>query len=320
MFTVRGRPAAEERMMKPQLLRLHRWITLAFAIPLAIVIVTGLILSFEPITADRLLTGRSISLASVEAAIAKHDPERKATSLNVRAFENMVVLQAGRGSAPVRIELASGEKVDPARSTWSDTLTTARRLHESLLINASWLVSTATIAMMISMLLGLFMGLPRLRNTLGGWHRVTAWSLAPLLLLSPLTGLALAYGITLTGPPQKIEGAPVSLAEAIKIVAAKHDLASVVWIRPQGGATRARIYDGREANVFAVTKDGLVGGARNWPRAIHEGVWAGVYSGLINVIISIALIGLMITGLWIWARRTFRRRRVSAPVAEGVLG
>jgi uncharacterized iron-regulated membrane protein len=31
--------------MKPLLLRLHRWITLLFAVPLAILIITGLILS-----------------------------------------------------------------------------------------------------------------------------------------------------------------------------------------------------------------------------------------------------------------------------------
>jgi uncharacterized iron-regulated membrane protein len=56
-----------------------------------------------------------------------------------------------------------------------------------------------------------------------------------------------------------------------------------------------------------VTRDGLVPGARNWPRALHEGVWAGVYSGLVNVGTSIALIGLLVTGLTIWARRTLRR-------------
>ncbi len=293
--------------MKPQLLRLHRWITLAFAIPLAVVIVTGLILSFEPIAADRLFTGRSVSLASVEAGMAKHDPERKAAVLTVRAAENTIGLAAGRGVPPIRIDLATGEKVDSARSLWSDTLTTARRLHESLLIDAKWLVDAATVAMLISMVIGLFMGWPRLRNTLGGWHRLTAWSLAPLLLLSPLTGLAIAFGVTFTSPSPKTEGPPVPLAEAVKIVAAKHDLASVVWIRPMGGAMRARLYDGREANVFTVTRNGLVAGERNWPRAIHEGVWAGVYSGLINVITSIALIGLMITGLTIWARRTLRR-------------
>ena len=36
-------------LTKPLLLRLHRWISLIFAIPLAAVIVTGLLLSLPPI-------------------------------------------------------------------------------------------------------------------------------------------------------------------------------------------------------------------------------------------------------------------------------
>ncbi len=89
---------------------------------------------------------------------------------------------------------------------------------------------------------------------------------------------------------------------------AKYDLASVYWIRPMGGAMRARIYDGREARIFTVAKDGLVAGAQSWPRVLHEGNWAGVWSALLNIVTSIAFIGLMVTGIWIWARRTLRMR------------
>jgi uncharacterized iron-regulated membrane protein len=34
--------------MKPWFLKLHRWISLLFALPLVVVLGTGLILSFEP--------------------------------------------------------------------------------------------------------------------------------------------------------------------------------------------------------------------------------------------------------------------------------
>ena len=57
-----------------------------------------------------------------------------------------------------------------------------------------------------------------------------------------------------------------------------------------GGAIRARIYDGREAKVFTVSKDGLIAGQQSWPRALHEGVWAGVWSSVINIITSLALL------------------------------
>lgn len=294
--------------MKPYFLRLHRWITLAFAIPLAIVILTGLVLSVEPILYDRGVTGRSISLAHVEVALSKHDRDKKANTLNIRAYENVVIASEGRGGNAMRIDLTSGNVVPASSTLWSDTFLTMRRLHENLLLDMKWVVDWSTIAMLVSMVFGMLMGWPYFRNTLGGWHRGTAWVLMPLLFLSPLTGLAIAYGITLTSPPTRIDGPPVPLHDAVKIVAAKHDLASVVWIRPQGGAMRARIYDGGQAKVFAVTRGDLVAGPQSWPRALHEGTWAGAWSGLLNVIVSLALIGLMGTGLTIWARRTLRLR------------
>jgi uncharacterized iron-regulated membrane protein len=295
--------------MTPQLLRLHRWITLLTALPLTVIIVSGLMLSFEPMLNDRAFTGRSIETAKVEQALAKFDPDRKASTLNVRAYENTIVLSAGRGTKPTRIDLTTLTEVPAGKTLWSDVLTTTRRLHENLLLDMRWLVDACTIAMTVSMLFGMLMGWPFFRNSLGGWHRGTAWVLSPLLFLSPLTGLAIAYGINFTGPPAKVDGPPVPLQDAVKLVAAKHDLASVVWIRPQGGATRARIYDGRQAKVFAVSRNGLIEGSQSWPRALHEGVWGGFWSGLLNVIVSIALIGLMSTGLLIWGRRTLRMRQ-----------
>ncbi len=278
--------------MKSYLLRFHRWLTLAFAIPLAVIIMTGLVLSFEPIAFDRSVTGRSISLAQVEAALAKHDPDRKANTLNVRAYENVVIAAEGRSNAK-RIDLTTGNLVPATTTLWSDTLLTMRRLHENLLLDHEVdrrLVDDCDAG--VDGASALLMGWPHFRNTLGGWHRGTAWILSPLLFLSPLTGLAIAYGITFTPPPPMVDGPPVPLAEAVNIVAAKHNLADVMWIRPQGGATRVRVYDGGQVRVMAVTRAGLVAGPQSWPRVLHEGTWAGKWSGIINVITSIALIGL----------------------------
>lgn len=256
--------------MKPYLLRLHRWLTLVFAIPLAIVIVTGLILSFEPIAYDRSFTGKSVSPATVEQALAKFNADGKANTISMRAYEGVMVVSEGRGGNAKRVDLTTGDLVSPSRGLWSDTMNTSRRLHEHLLVDWKWLVDASTAAMIISMVLALFMGLPFFKNSLGGWHRVISWGLSPLLILSPLTGLAIAFGINFTPPPARVEGGQVALAEAVKIVAAKHDLASVQWIRPMGGAMRARIYDvGGQAKVFAVTRAGLVEGPISWPRAIH---------------------------------------------------
>jgi len=164
--------------------------------------------------------------------------------------------------------------------------------------------------MLVLALLGVLMGWPRIANTLAGWHKVTAWGLLPLIVLSPLTGLFLAWGITFTSPPAvpSTPGGLVRLHEAVRIVGAAHDLSALVWIRPQGGRLRARLVDGGEYRVYAVTQDGTMAMPRNWPRLWHEGNFAGAWSAAMNVATSIAMLGLLGTGLTIWLRRQLRRR------------
>ncbi len=297
--------------MQPILLRLHRWITLVLALPWLVILLTGLVLSFEPMLMDRSFTGKSLPLATVQAAIAKHDPAGKATVLNVRAYDHVLTLQESRSTPPIRVDLKTGNQI--ASNPWSrsEMLSLARRIHESLLLDLKWLVDASTIALLVSIAIGALMGLPRWRNTISGWHRMAAWGALPLLVLSPLTGLAIAYGVNFTPPPAKLSGPPVKLADAVALVAAKHDLASVYWIRPQGGATRARVYVGGEARVLGVTRDGLIEGPQSWPRVLHEGNWAGVWSGLLNLVVSLVFIGLMATGLWMWWTRRGMRKRAS---------
>lgn len=47
---------------------------------------------------------------------------------------------------------------------------------------------------------------------------------------------------------------------------------------------------------------------RNWPRLWHEGNFAGMWSALMNLVISVAMLGLLVTGSWIWLRRNLRAR------------
>jgi uncharacterized iron-regulated membrane protein len=110
----------------------------------------------------------------------------------------------------------------------------------------------------------------------------------------------------------------VPLREAVALVGAQHDLAALIWLRPQGQRTMARLAEGGEYKVYAVTPAGLVAQPRNWPRLWHEGNFAGRWSALMNLVLSVAMLTLLVTGVWIWARRRLRRRapRVSARAAQ----
>jgi uncharacterized iron-regulated membrane protein len=79
-------------------------------------------------------------------------------------------------------------------------------------------------------------------------------------------------------------------------------------MRPLGGRLAARLVADGEYRVYAVTRDGAVAMQRNWPRLWHEGNFAGIWSAVMNVVISFAMMGLLVTGIWIWLRRQLRRR------------
>jgi hypothetical protein len=165
------------------------------------------------------------------------------------------------------------------------------------------------------MVIGILMGLPRLRNTLSGWHKGTAWFTLPLILLSPLTGLLLELGLSFAGSAPPAAAKRVSLPEAVSIVAKDRDLAQVSSIGNRGGRMMARIIEDGELRAYAVTADGLSVLPRNWPRLLHEGNWSLIGSAA-NVLISVALLTLLVTGVLIWTLRRLRRpnraREVSA--------
>ncbi|HEV2157550.1 PepSY domain-containing protein [Bradyrhizobium sp.] len=291
-------------MSKPLLLTLHRWITLVFALPLLAIIATGLILSFEPLVQVTSIYGPAIDTGHVVELLKRHDPDGKARGLSINAASQRMTLQ---GAGAPAIDLATGEPA-AAGASLADLFLWARFTHERLLGQA-WLVTSSTIAMVFLMLLGLLMGLPRLRNTLSGWHKGTAWFALPLILLSPLTGLCLAFGLTFQSGVAPAGGRPVALPDAVRMVAGAHDLTHVISIGARGGRMMARIYEGGELRAFAISASGITPLPRNWPRLIHEGNWSALIASPLNVITSIALLTLLSTGLLIWARRKLRKPR-----------
>lgn len=295
--------------MKAWFLKFHRWLALVFALPLIVVMATGLVLSFEPWLVTRAIEPGALNAQKIQALLNEHDPGGQARAIFYRSFDHTLTLRAGRGRGTV-IDTATGQ-VQPDASTLANVLGTARRMHETLLIDARWLVTASTVAMLVVILLGLLMGWPRFRNTLMGWHVGTAWVLLPLIILSPLTGLMVAWGITLTTPQggRAARSAPLSMVEAVEVVGRNHDLSALIWMRSLGGRLAVRLAEDGEYRLYAVTREGTTPMQRNWPRLWHEGNFAGAWSAAMNIVISIAMIGLLVTGVWVWLRRQVRKKR-----------
>jgi uncharacterized iron-regulated membrane protein len=285
------------------LLKLHRWISLAFALPLLAVILTGLILSFDPIVKDRALPAAMVDANRIVDLIQRYDPDGKARGLAINAATQRMQLM---GAGTPAIDLVTGEAATTSDAL-GDLLMWARRTHEHL-FGYDWLVIGSTIAMVVIMIIGTLMGLPRLRNTLSGWHKGAAWFTLPLLLLSPITGLFMSFGVTLQGPPPVATKTPIKLTDAVRQVAQSHDLSRLAMIANRGGRMMVRLYENGELRAYTFTADGVTPLPRNWPRLLHEGNWSTLISGPLNVLVSIVLTGLLGTGVVLWARRKLRRR------------
>lgn len=296
-------------MIKPWLLRFHRWLTLVFALPLAIIVVTGLILSFEPMAQVTAAKPGTLTAERIVELLGRHDPEGKARSLAYRAYEGRLSIGGVRPDDTIDVDVRTGAELTED-GTVSNLFYYSRVLHETLMLELGWLVHVSTMAMILLMIIGVFMGWPRLTNTVSGWHKGMAWFGLPLLVLSPLTGLFLVWGISFTGsPPPAARATPVPMVEAVRKVGAEHDLSGLVWLRGRAGRQLVRIIVDGEYRVFSVSAERVAPTTRNWVRIWHEGNFAGIWSALMNVAISVALVGLMVTGLIIWARRRFRKRR-----------
>ncbi len=296
-------------MLKRLLLRLHRWVALAFTLPLVVVILSGLFLALEPALKATTPAG-TVTLERLEAVLAAAGPNAGG-ALFVRGYDGTVTV-GGRGGATFALATAL-----PAAPGWlAGAFRTTRGLHETLLLDLGWLVTASTIGMLVLVPLGLLLGWPARRHTrsLGGWHRLVGWGLLPLLVGSPLTGLALAFGISFTPPPPRDAGKPPPLPVALRMVAAQHSLDGLDFIRPvRGGVWVARVLDGSgTASTLRLTPTGLEPMPNNWPRLLHEGNWGGLLGSLANMLAALGMAGLLGTGGFLWARRNLRLRRARA--------
>jgi hypothetical protein len=284
--------------------RLHLWVALGFALPLIAVIGSGAFLALEP-AVKALTPAGTVTLERLDAILQAAGPEAERGALFVRGYDGTATLGGRNGKV---FDLATAQVTEAG--ALASAFRTTRRFHETLLLDLGWVVEWSTIALLILLPLGLLLGWPKLRHTLLGWHRLAGWALLPLLVGSPLTGLFLAYGLSFTPPAPRSPGLPPPLAETLRLVAERHDLNGLDWVRPAGAARNLRILDrSGTATVYRVTPTGMEPLPRNWPRLLHEGNWGGVLGSLANLAAAITLLGLLGTGIWLWAKRQLMRRR-----------
>lgn len=291
------------RTVLPLLLKVHRWIALILSPVFLLVILSGAVLAFKPVVdaGERV----AIDPATLVSSLAFADPQGKAGTLSVAADGKTFTLQS-RGTGPTGVfDLASGERVG---KVGFDLFNFMRRLHENLFIGAGWLVTLAAVAMSVLIVSGLFFGWRKPRNTLSGWHAGFGWLTWPLMALTPLTGLLMAFHLGMPGLPRMASAEKsLPIAQVIAIASKQADLSQLGMARNfrRGSVMLSAQDENGDATQYLVSGDGQVVKTQGegWVRMLHQGTWAGAFSGVLTFLSTIPLFGLLYTGVLAWWRR-----------------
>jgi sulfite reductase (NADPH) flavoprotein alpha-component len=190
----------------------------------------------------------------------------------------------------------------------------AENLHRSLLLGLGIVVEVASWAMLSIMTIGPLLSWLRLRNTLIGWHKALGWCLLPVTILSPLTAVLMTLGVGKSSAPLPKAARPLAISQALGVAASEIDVGRLVMARRFRGGTVLMQAAGERGGMFTVTERAVTAltGGPGLVKEIHEGTWAGAGSGALNFAVSLALLGLTITGSLSWLRRSRRGRRSPA--------
>jgi sulfite reductase (NADPH) flavoprotein alpha-component len=306
------------------LLSIHRWIGLLLTPLFVLIIVSGALLALRPMLETRAAgaaSAETIRVGTVADLLASIGDAGKATQLQADAAAHRLTI---RGGGPARAYSLEDGRSLPPPSEQSNPFNTIERFHRDLLIGAGALVEIAAYLMLGLVVVGPLLSWPRLRNTILGWHLGAGWLALPLVLMLPLTAVLMTLHVGAPSLPRPDPSAetslPAALNQTLNQTLSRDAMVQQLGVRRFHGSVLVSVNDGTDGDQMWVVAGDTVTPldvSGNWPRQLHEGTWAGPWSGAINLIGAVALLVLTITGAWSWLqRRRGATRRDGAADAE----
>ena len=301
-------------MLSPQLRRrlaaLHRWSALAFAPVIVVILVTGIILAFRPILGrahgDHPATG-TLQPARLLALLDSVDGAGKAGFVLMQDDRRSVTLFTGPGTPPRTFELANGREVPTPPLPPPDFFDKVEGVHKDLWAGLGWLVTLASIAMVVLVILGPILARPsRARRNALGWHIWAGWFAWPLLALLPLSLVIMKLHAPL-GRMRQVP--PITLVAALTRAQHALDLTRLDGVHRFPGGAIVVLQGAHGPEQFVVRGDDvrpLESGMSRLGRELHTGTWAGPWSGVVNVLAALGLLGMLTTGIVAWIRKVRR--------------
>ncbi|WP_028536230.1 PepSY domain-containing protein [Paludibacterium yongneupense] len=287
------------------ILRIHRWLALALAPVFLLILLSGAVLAFKPMV-QATQTPAPLSVPALISTLHTIDPHDMARQLSLSGDGKTITLMT-RGAGP---NGSYDVRTASPRAPAFDIFDVALRLHKRLLLGTGAIVQFASYIMVAIIFLGLLLGWPKLRNTLGGWHAGLAWLALPLTLLTPVTALLMILHLGRPSLPPAAPGPAMTVTAAIAAANGQMDLSHLTQARVLRGNVMLSIASPTGTVSAFVPRSGPIVQTRSglgWVRMLHEGTWAGAWSGLINLLSALILTALTVTGILGW----WHRRRQS---------
>ncbi|MEW8686828.1 MAG: PepSY-associated TM helix domain-containing protein [Candidatus Thiodiazotropha sp.] len=304
------------KRLKPTLFKLHRWLGIGLAPLFLLIALSGAVLAFKPILAQSASPGaETVSVTQVIDLLQRIDPlGRDVVALSIDATTNQVQVRSRDPQIEGQYDLTSGAcACGDKASTSFNLFEFAEHLHKELLLGADILIQVASYLMLLLVISAPLLAWPRLRNSLMGWHRGVGWILLPILLMLPLTGVLMSLHLGKPELPRMSRpGTELTLAEALESARQSHQLDGLTGVRSfPGGRVMLSVAAQEATRLLVVTDHSItpIDPEKSLVKTLHEGTWAGPFSGVLNLVGAMALSLLILSGSFSWMRR---QRRTSA--------
>jgi sulfite reductase (NADPH) flavoprotein alpha-component len=142
-----------------------------------------------------------------------------------------------------------------------------------------------------------------------------------MALMLPLTGVLMSLHVGMPELPRMSQpGARLTLQQALQDANQTHDLSELQSVRRfRGGSVLLKMLEGDREQLLLVTDQAVTPlyPDRVLVKTLHEGTWAGAWSGSINLLGAVTLGLLTLTGSLSWLRR--RRKRLQLQTKRSAL-
>ncbi|ABM60981.1 PepSY domain-containing protein [Halorhodospira halophila] len=297
------------------LLCLHRWITLALAPLFLVIILSGGLLALEPVVRDLAASPGAeepIPLAELQRFLAEVDPQQRTRALTLEQG-GTAVLELSRAGERWHEAFDLEQRTSLGERAYGGAFfQTVRHLHKDLMLDLAVVVEVASYALILVLIAGPWLAWPRLRHSLTQWHTLIGWLTLPLLLLVSITGVLMALELgTPRLPPVDRDAGRLAVGPVLQQLEATETTHVYRMERFERAAWTVEVDGTAGHRQLIVTAEGItpVDAYPGWVAELHQGTWAGPWSGLINLLAALALLFLFISGVWLWARRWLGGRR-----------